>query len=285
MSLKISATSSEDLRIGVDLDTRGRPTEKASRLNAHSGSYNSQAPERFEGLSFAALLTRNRTVPAVAVATTGLAATQRPMRTAADSGELAPETVELIGKRRAAEDRPRDPRLSKPFEIERTVGAATPERDRGQQKRQPPAQQGGEPQPDAQKKRFELGGKKLGAVPVQPLAIEPISDELAEWERALLLDDEKPGTVPLIGRAPKPGGAEPVLITGRGRQRGALPTVRRASLPAPRVPASKIIATSRPLGKRVFATKVAQGGKRDPRVEPETSVRSRMVSGGHHGRL
>jgi hypothetical protein len=210
----------------------------------------------------------------------------RPGRSAAETGDLAPETIEWNAKRRPPEERLRDPRFPQPFEVERTVGGATAGRDRDSKKHHPAFQGGGEPPPGEGQKPFVLTRPEpLRVAAAQPLAIEPVSEEMAEWERALLLEDERRGTVPLIGRAPKPGGTAPVLITGRGRQRGALPTVRRASLPAPRIPASKIIATAPPLGKRVFAASIAAGGKRDPRLQPQSSVRSRLVTGGHPGRI
>jgi hypothetical protein len=40
MGLNLSMKSGDDLRIGSDLDTRGKPTDKASRINSHSQQYN-----------------------------------------------------------------------------------------------------------------------------------------------------------------------------------------------------------------------------------------------------
>lgn len=272
MGLNLSMKSGDDLRIGSDLDTRGKPTDKASRINSHSQQY-ALWQSGVEGPGFGTLLAAKAAGRPVNVAGAG--------RMHPANADLLPETVELIGKRRAVEDRARDPRFPQPFETDKSVGAANSSRDRdGKQRRQPPSEQ---QEPESKKpKAFRVvptaTGTAASVLGPQEDAVQPLS----EWEEALLLDDVPP-TVPLIGRTRKAGEPlEPVLITGRGRQRGPMPNVRRAQLPAPRIPASKLVGTAKTLGVRAFAKKVAAGGKKDPRME---SVRPRFVTGGHPGRI
>jgi hypothetical protein len=273
MGLNLSIRSGDELPLAGDLDTRGKPTEKASRINAHSELHGQALGSGVAGAGFATLLAGKAGRRPV------LASAGVPLRATESGEELAPATVELIGKRRAAEDRPRDPRFPQPFEVERTVGAATPQRDRDGQKRRPMPFPKSQPDEKEGRKRFMLGPRPQ-AVAAAPAA--PAEGPLSEWERALLLEDElNPGTVPLVGRARRgEEPIEPVLISGRGRQRGPLPMVRRPKLPAPRIPATKVVATVKTLGPRAFAKNVVEGGKKDPRKEG----RVRIATGGHAGR-